>query len=64
MKWWMYFRHKQRIQVIYHLFLQQLKALGLAYLFIAIQLTYYLLQIGKDHNLRDQEITQKNATKY
>ncbi|MEH2147228.1 MAG: hypothetical protein V7K63_03485 [Nostoc sp.] len=60
----MYFRHKQRIQVIYHLFLQQLKALGLAYLFIAIQLTYYLLQIGKDHNLRDQEITQKNATKY
>ncbi len=63
-KWWIHFRHRRKLQVIYHLFLQHLKPLGLSYLFIAIQLTCYMLNIGKGHNLRDIEITQKNATKY
>ncbi|WP_375479934.1 hypothetical protein [uncultured Nostoc sp.] len=63
-KWWIYFRHKQQFKVIYHLFLQHFKSLGFSYLFIAIQLTYYMLKIGKGHNLRNIEITQKNATKY
>lgn len=51
-------------KVIYHLFFQHLKPLGLSYLFTDIQLTYYMLNIGKGRNLRDIEITQENATKY
>lgn len=38
--------------------------MGLTYLVIALQLTYYMLNIGKGHNLRDIEVTQENATKY
>jgi type IV secretory pathway TrbF-like protein len=29
MKWWMHFRHRQKLQVLQHLFLQNLKAVGL-----------------------------------
>ena len=29
MKWWIYFRHRQKLQVLLHLFLQNVKAVGL-----------------------------------
>ncbi|WP_392533096.1 hypothetical protein [Nostoc sp. C117] len=64
MQWWMYFRHKQKIQVLLHLFLQNLKAVGLINLLTAIKLTYFLMEIGRVHKLRDIEITKQNAIQY
>jgi hypothetical protein len=64
MKWWMYFRHRQKLQVIIHLFLQHLKAVGLINLLTAIKLTYFLMEIGRVHKLRDIETTKHNAIKY
>ncbi|WP_242054338.1 hypothetical protein [Nostoc sp. FACHB-888] len=64
MKWWMYFRHKQKLQTIIHLFLQHLKAVGLINLLTAIKLTYFLMEIGRVHKSRDIETTKHNAIQY
>ncbi|MDZ8188181.1 MAG: hypothetical protein RMX96_25425 [Nostoc sp. ChiSLP02] len=64
MKWWMYFRHKQKFSILLHLFLQHFKILGLINLLPAIKLTYFMMEIGKVHKLRDIETTKKNAIKY
>ncbi|XWK89064.1 MAG: hypothetical protein U7127_03055 [Phormidium sp.] len=64
MKWWRHFRHKQKLQIIIHLFLQHLKAVGFVHLFTAIKLTYFLMEIGRVHKQRDQETTKRNAIKY
>ncbi|MBD2730772.1 hypothetical protein H6G96_31755 [Nostoc sp. FACHB-892] len=63
-KWWMYFRHKQKLQTIIHLFLQHFKAVGLINLLTAIKLTYFLMEIGRVHKSRDIETTKHNAIKY
>ncbi|MEH2164913.1 MAG: hypothetical protein V7K38_28635 [Nostoc sp.] len=36
MKWWMYFRHKQKLQTLLHLFLQHFRVVGLINLLIPI----------------------------
>ncbi|MGB8686523.1 MAG: hypothetical protein WCD53_04195 [Microcoleus sp.] len=64
MQWWRYFRHKQKLEIIRHLFLQQLKALGFVHFLTAIKLTYFLMEIGRVHKQRDIETTQHNAIKY
>ncbi|MHC5854977.1 hypothetical protein [Nostoc sp.] len=64
MKWWMYFRHKQKLQILLHLFLQHLKAVGLINLLTALKLTYFLMEIGRVHKSRDIETTKHNAIKY
>jgi hypothetical protein len=64
MKWWIYFRHKQKFLVILHLFLQHFKSLGWLNLIPAIQVTYYLIQAGKIHKLRDVEMTSQYTTHY
>ncbi|MCG6135151.1 MAG: hypothetical protein MET45_10870 [Nostoc sp. LLA-1] len=64
MQWWMYFRHRQKLQVLLHLFLQHLKAVGLINLFTAIKLTYFLMEIGRVHKSRDMETTKHNAIRY
>ncbi|YAF99224.1 MAG: hypothetical protein AB3A66_27525 (plasmid) [Nodularia sp. CChRGM 3473] len=64
MKWWMYFRHQQKLQVIIHLFLQHFKAVGLINLITAIKLTYFLMEIGRVHKSRDIETTKDNAIQY
>lgn len=64
MQWWRYFRHKQKLQIILHLFLQHLKAVGFVHLFTAIKLTYFLMEIGRVHKQRDLETTKHNAIKY
>ncbi len=64
MQWWLYFRHKQKVKVIIHLFLQHFKAVGLINLITAIKLTYFLMEIGRVHKSRDLETTKDNAIKY
>ncbi|MEM7713431.1 MAG: hypothetical protein AAF349_07610 [Cyanobacteria bacterium P01_A01_bin.68] len=64
MQWWMHFRHKQKIQLLFHLFLQNFKAVGLINLFTAIKLTYFLMKIGRVHKSRDIKTTKQNAIKY
>lgn len=64
MKWWMNFRHGQKLQVLQHLFLQNLKAVGLINLPSAIKLTYFLMEIGRVHKSRDLETTKHNAIRY
>lgn len=64
MKWWMYFRHKQKLQILLHLFLQHLKAVGLINLLTALKLTYFIMEIGRVHKSRDIETTKHNAIKY
>lgn len=64
MKWWMYFRYRQKLQVLRHLFLQNFKALGLINLLTAIKLTYFLMEIGRVHKSRDIETTKYNAIRY
>ncbi|MEH2424506.1 MAG: hypothetical protein V7K48_27435 [Nostoc sp.] len=64
MKWWMYFRHRQKLQVIIHLFLQHLKAVGLINLLTTIKLTYFLIEIGRVHKSRDTETTKHNTIRY
>ncbi|WP_414529569.1 hypothetical protein [Nodularia chucula] len=64
MKWWLHFRHKQKLQIITHLFLQKFKAVGLINLFTAIKLTYFLTEIARVHKARDKETTKHNAIKY
>ncbi|OKH39755.1 hypothetical protein NIES2119_05775 [[Phormidium ambiguum] IAM M-71] len=64
MQWWRHFRHKQKLQIILHLFLQHLKAVGFIHLFTAIKLTYFLMEIGRVHKQRDLETTKQNAIKY
>jgi len=64
MKWWMYFRHRQKLQILLHLFLQNLKAVGLINLVTAIKLTYFLMEIGRVHKSRDKETTKNNAILY
>lgn len=64
MKWWMYFRHKQKPQILLHLFLQHFKPLGFSHLITAVRLTYYLMEIGRVHKQRNIEITKQNATRY
>ncbi|MEY3869215.1 MAG: hypothetical protein ACRCT1_07340 [Microcoleaceae cyanobacterium] len=64
MQWWRYFRHKQKLEIIRHLFLQQLKAVGIFRVLTAIKLTYFLMEIGRVHKQRDIETTQHNAIKY
>ncbi|MBD2163894.1 hypothetical protein H6G04_05685 [Calothrix membranacea FACHB-236] len=64
MKWWLYFRHRQKLKIIIHLFLQHFKTVGLINLFTAIKLTYFLMEIGRVHKSRDLETTKHNAIKY
>ncbi|MEH1771188.1 hypothetical protein [Nostoc sp.] len=64
MKWWMYFRHKQKLKILLHLFLQHFQAVGLINLLTALKLTYFLMEIGRVHKLRDIETTKHNAIKY
>lgn len=64
MKWWMYFRHKQKLQILLHLFLQHFKAVGLINFLTAIKLTYFLMEIGRVHKSRDTETTKHNAIRY
>jgi hypothetical protein len=64
MKWWFYFRHKDKLKVALHLFLQHFKPLGITNLFTAIQLTYCLIGMGKGHNLRDIAMTEEYTTQY
>ncbi|MGF1937267.1 MAG: hypothetical protein RM347_023270 [Nostoc sp. ChiQUE02] len=64
MKWWMYFRHRQKLQVLLHLFLQNFKAVGLINLLTAIKLTYFLMEIGRVHKSRNIETTKHNAIQY
>lgn len=64
MKWWMYFRHRQKLQVLLHLFLQNFKAVGLINLLTAIKLTYFLMEIGRVHKSRDIQTTKHNAIQY
>lgn len=64
MKWWMYFRHKQKLQILLHLFLQNFKAVGLINLLTALKLTYFLMEIGRVHKSRDIGTTKHNAIKY
>jgi hypothetical protein len=64
MQWWLYFRHKQKLQVVLHLFLQNFKAVGISHLVTAIKLTYCLMEIGRVHKQRDKETTKHNAIKY
>ncbi|MBD2567506.1 hypothetical protein [Anabaena lutea] len=64
MQWWLHFRHKQKLQIIQHLFLQHFKAVGFIHLFTAIKLTYFLMEIGRVHKQRDIETTKYNAIKY
>lgn len=64
MKWWMYFRHKKKLHLLLHLFLQHFQALGLFNLLSAIKLTYFLMEIGRVHKSRDLETTKHNAIKY
>ena len=64
MQWWRYFRHKQKLQIILHLFLQHLKAVRFVHFFTAIKLTYFLMEIGRVHKQRDRETTNRNAIKY
>lgn len=64
MQWWRQFRHKQKLQIILHLFLQHLKAVGFVHLLTAIKLTYFLMEIGRVHKQRDLETTKRNAIKY
>ena len=64
MRWWLHFRHKQKLQIIRHLFLQHFKAVGLINLVTAIKLTYFLMEIGRVHKERDLETTKENAIGY
>ncbi len=64
MKWWMYFRHQQKLQTIIHLFLQHFQAVGLMNLLTALKLTYFIMEICKVHKSRDTETTKHNAIKY
>ena len=64
MKWWIYFRHRQKLQVLLHLFLQNVKAVGLINFLTAIKLTSFLIEIGRVHKSRDRETTKHNAIKY
>ncbi|MEA5554586.1 hypothetical protein VB713_27025 [Anabaena cylindrica UHCC 0172] len=64
MQWWLHFRHKQKLQVVLHLFLQHFKVVGFSHLFTAIKLTYCLIEIGRVHKQRDKETTKYNAIKY
>lgn len=63
-QWWLHFRHKQKLKIIRHLFLQHLKAVGWINLVTAIKLTYFLMEIGRVHKERDLEITKDNAIQY
>lgn len=60
----MYFRHRQKLQLLLHLFLQHLKAVGLTNLVSAIKLTYFLMEIARVHKARDIETTKHNAIQY
>ncbi|MBD2130102.1 hypothetical protein NDI39_31340 [Microcoleus sp. ZQ-A2] len=64
MQWWRHFRHKQKRQILLHLFLQHFKAVGLINLVTAVKLTYFLMEIGRVHKQRDLETTKHNARKY
>jgi hypothetical protein len=64
MQWWRHFRHKEKLQIIRHLFLQHLKAVGWINLVTAIKLTYFLMEIGRVHKRRDLETTKYNAIQY
>jgi hypothetical protein len=64
MQWWRYFRHRQKIPILLHLFLQHFKAVGLMNLVSAIKLTYFLMEIGRVHKQRDLETTKNNARQY
>jgi hypothetical protein len=63
-QWWLHFRHKQKLQILLHLFLQHLKAVGLVNLVTAIKLTYFLMEMGRVHKQRDLETTKYNAIQY
>ncbi|MBD2576314.1 hypothetical protein [Oscillatoria sp. FACHB-1406] len=64
MEWWRHFRHKRKFQVLRHLFLQNLKAVGFRNIWTALKLTYFLQEIGRVHKQRDLETTKRNAKKY
>lgn len=64
MEWWRHFRHKRKLQVLRHLFLQNLKAVGFRNIWTALKLTYFLKEIGRVHKQRDWETTKHNAQKY
>ncbi|HBB35938.1 MAG TPA: hypothetical protein DDZ80_02435 [Cyanobacteria bacterium UBA8803] len=64
MQWWLHFRHQQKLQILRHLFLQHLKAVGWSNLITALKLTYFLMEIGRVHKQRDLETTRHNAIQY
>ena len=64
MHWWLHFRHKQKLQILRHLFLQHFKSVGLMNLVTAIKLTYFLMEIGRVHKQRDLETTKQNTIRY
>lgn len=64
MQWWLHFRHKQKLQIVLHLFLQNFQAVGFSHLFTVIKLTYCIMEILRVHKQRDKEITKHNAIKY
>ena len=64
MRWWLHFRHKQKLQIVLHLFLQNFQAVGVSQLSTAIKLTYFLMEIARVHKQRDKETTKQNAIKY
>ncbi|WP_228061148.1 MULTISPECIES: hypothetical protein [unclassified Coleofasciculus] len=64
MQWWRHFRHKQKLPILRHIFLQHLKAVGLINLVTAMKLTYFLMEIGRVHKQRALETTKHNAIRY
>lgn len=64
MKWWLYFRHREKFKVAINLFLQHFNSLGWINLIPAMQVTYDLVKICKIHKLRDLEMTAEYASHY
>lgn len=64
MRWWLYFRHKQKLKLVLYAFLQHWKSLEWINLIPAMQLTYDLVKIGRIHKLRDVEMTAQYASHY
>ena len=63
-QWWMYFRHRQILKALWHLFRQHYRPFGLVYTFSVIQITYFLIQVGFGHNQRNLANCERNAIQY
>ncbi len=64
MQWWLHFRHKQKLSILLHVFLQHFKVMRLIHLISAIKVTYFLMEILRVHKQRDLETTRHNARQY